>query len=470
MGNGQSVWASDQYLTYTEFTAFVSNAERYLEINTCVWSPGQRSTLLAFYRYLINRLENVAPVDPALPWGSPGGSWPSNTALADYVQRVIQAVPKSPQLAVAYPYTVNTFVAGGPLPTGLDTRRAMGALFTAVALFWGAFVDKDNAQTYLEQSDYSSYLYIDAAGTVDASAIRNLNSGLSRIHFVGREVTLRPNQLVILQDPVLLLSGRLVRYPQTRNDKCCEARFEGALLQVNCGVYITRSTVDTCTLGCVDPCSVCTRSFNSDSRSVDTQATSSQSLDGACEPSIFFRSTFTTLRPFFNSDQLVPELFNRVGRFFEQPWDLALPDEFLTSREITARNQRLRDNPDLLSGRTQFVPYGTAGTAGPIGPLGVSTGSCGSCDSKGSRDPRDPRDPREAKHWGQDSDKGPRTFRIETDVVDDRPHECGPRTFAYPQLSIPVEQVRYLRPRTVFGLLQYLIERVNLLVNRSQWA
>ncbi len=526
---GISVFTSEDYITFPEFGAFVQNAERYLQINACVWTPAQQSVLIAFFRSLINRLENVAPYDPNLPWGQPGPSWPANTILQDYFIRVVDAVPRAKRFVKTYPYTINPYNTTTPIPA-FPTSQSIAQLFLAVAFFYGCYLSKDDAQTFLDQSDYTTYVYADAAGNVDFSAARVFITGMSRIHFCGREVTLPPNRLVILQDPAFLLTGRLVQFPQTRDDKCCQIIAVDCLQRVNCGLYITKLVRDIfCDVTCRDPCRKCNLSncpgscYNSGTNE-DTRIESEflpngrdARIAGDAGQEREFRENFITIRPFVNSDLLIPQVFNRLGRFGGYPWKLALPDEFLTDREIRDRENIERENPafdrEIEPGgrerRTEWVPCSCgSGLTGYLGNGGGPGGGCSSCagGGGGGRGNDNEYDIQDYGGKGGSEEKGgkyfttsvtpsqEKGFRVASEVrgreysdgarllvEEDVAYQGGRRPprrkcrgrctcevscFEPPKLAIPVNQIRYIRPRTIFGLLEYLIEKVDWIGRR----
>lgn len=355
---GFSLYTQDEYCTFSEFSTFVSHIRRYIEINACVWNSAQQSVLLQFFTQFINRLENTTPVDPNIPWGSPGAAWPASNAVQEFFVRARDAVPKAHFFKATFPYTVNPFNSATPLPA-FPTSAAIADFFLVISFFWGCYKSKDNAQEFLDECDYPTYAFADAAGNVDFGAVNAFISGMSRIHFCGKEVTLAPNRMVILQDPALLLTGRLVKFPSDRAEKCCQIIAKDCMKRVNCGIYTTKLVNDiVCDVSCgVDPCKQCnvggcrggcigeggprvTR-FESEFASEGRDST----IAGDEGPGRQYSEVFITIRPFINSDLLIPEVYNRMGKFGEFPWDLGLPDEFLTNREINERRVLDRENP-----------------------------------------------------------------------------------------------------------------------------
>lgn len=506
---GISIFTSDQYVTFEEFAAFVVNARRYIDINACVWKPAQQSILFAFISDLINRLENINPVDPNLPWGSPGGGWAASSTVQDYFNRVRDAVPKSHYFRDTYPYTINPFNPNTPIP-GYPTGRSIALLFQMVAFFWGCYLSNDNAQEFLDKSDYTTYIYSDNLANVSFGSVRTLVSGLSRIHFAGKEVTLPPNRLVILQDPAFLLTGRLVQFPQTRSDKCCEVIAQNCIQRVNCGVYVTKFVRDViCDITCQDPCRKCNLancpgSCYGEGGGVQTRYESEFAPEGRDSLAAGdagnereFRETFITIRPFVNSDLLIPQLTTRLGRFGEYPWDLGLPDEFLTNREIDERIIRENNNPafdrEIEPGgrgkRTHWVPCNCGGGINALGQYegGTRGGGCRKCG--GGRYAGNNNNEIDTNNYGakgghfKEKEKSIGGFRIATELFDDNvplsefdgicPRGkcrgrcvCRVSGFEAPKLAIPVNRIRYIRPRTIFGLLEYMVEKLEWIGSR----
>ena len=375
---GLSIFSDDEYITFPEFGAFVNNALRYIEINACVWTPAQQSILRQYFTNLIATLENTNPVNPNLPWGSPGAGWPANNAVQEYFIRVRDAVPRSNFFVQTYPYTVNPYNSATPLPA-FPTSQQLAQLFLLVAFFWGCFLSKDNAQAFLDASDYTTYVFSDAAGNVDFSSASTFIAAMNRIHFAGKEMTLPPNRMVILQDPAFLLTGRLIQFPRSLDGKCCEVIAADCMQRVNCGIYVTKLVRDVfCDVTCNDPCRSCT---NNNGRGCYGQGTAQRTrYESEFQPEgrdarlagdagdtgqdRVYRENFITIRPFINSDLLVPQINNRLGTFGGYPWDLGLPDEFLTNREIDERRILENENPafdnEIEPGtrgkRTQWVP------------------------------------------------------------------------------------------------------------------
>lgn len=496
---GASIYSSTEYITWPEFTIFVNNARRYLEINACVWTPAQQSVLIEFFHALILSFENAAGLN--LPWESPGSGWAASSKLEGYFRAVRDAVPKSHFYGQTYPYTLGTPVTSSPPPSvtpSFPESRDVGRLFLLVSFFYGAYVDKDSPQEFLNKVDYPSYVFVSGQTTVDYSSIAAFITGMSQIHFCGKEVTLPPNKLVILQDPAFLLTGRVVQFPQTRDDKCCEVVALHCLQRVNCGIYITKLVRDIfCDVTCRDPCRKCNVTLrqgcyndgpggSGGTRYEDPFSAGSSEIEARraeAIPEREFRERFITIRPFVNSDLLVPQIFSRLGNA-DNNWILGLPEDFLTQDDLNARDNLERvgalgfnrefppGNPDR---NMAWVPFENQ-ASGPLGPPGgCSSGNCGPRDSY--------QDNEYDVGYGSKGEKGFRSFRVQTEVEPllgpgsfeepsrgsrrgqcsrkVGPCECRVPCFEPPKLAIPVQRVRRIRPITIFGLLIYLVEKLD---------
>jgi hypothetical protein len=559
---GFGLFTDEDFVTWEEFVQFVSNAHKFLETNFCIWNPAQQATMRAFFVELIRGFENVNPVDPTLAalWGSPGPAWAASTQLRQYFYNVQEAVSKDEyEFAKNYYYTIN--VAPPEPPVSPDTlittlgpyaARELGRFFLIVGFFWGCYVDKDNCQEFFFQCDYANYAYLTVITPVpvppaspygvDRAAARAFTTGMSRIHFCGREVTLPPNRLVILQTPAFLLTGRLVEFPRDITDnKCCQVNAVDCIQRVNCGVFITKLARDVfCDITCRDPCRRCNLTScgcageggvdgRFASRLGDELNPEGIAATGAGDAGVErqFRENFVTIRPFVNTDLLIPEIQNRIGKFGEFPFNLALPADFLTDREIRERDYIRDDDPyfneEFPPGdprrTTRCFPCGPGGVGGPYraglsggcrnprgagvaGSYGQDYGEglgCpgGNCSDKGHdhdhfKTGTNEKGPRSSQTG--DSEKGPRSFQ--TEVRGTRRREEVER---FPdggvQVTEEVEQVRgrpaargrgrrvpcgvpsvqmcaerALRPRNVFGLLEYLIEKMDYISIQVQTA
>lgn len=513
---GVSIFTSDEYVTFNEFAAFITNAPRYITINACVWNSAQQGVLLQFFEQFRRYLENTNPVNPLIPWGSPGVGWAASSSIQAYFNRVRDAVPKGRRFIETYPYSLETLSITDSFPNDPDAIKAIAMFFEAVAIFWGAYLDKDSAETFLNESDYTSYVFgtivitnpgppvVFDVTNINFGAIRSFVSGMSRVHFAGKEITLPPNHLVLLQNPAFLLTGRLIQFPQDRSNQCCQISAADCMRRVNCGVYISKLVNDvTCDVACYDPCRRCDASLTqgclSDGGFETTRTENEFNPEGKDAEragdrgnGIDYADFFVTIRPFVNSDLLIPQIFNRLGKFGGFPWDLGLPDEFLTQQEINEREIIERENPafdtEIAPGgrgrRMQFVPCicgsglrvsRTLGNNG--GTVGCSSckGSSAASSSKGSS----PLQKAKSKYFTDSNEKGPSRYNVAVDdvVIDqDVPDRsrcrrgkctCEVNCFEKPKAAIPGNMVRYIRPRTVFGLLEYLVEKLDWFTERQ---